>query len=358
MPVEADPIQTRDRRVWDRCAHVYERQVVCGHPDVAAYESFEEDLLDRILLHLVRDQEATVSLLDVGCGSGRLHLRYGKEILRGTAATLETPRGDPSLPRSVDARAKARDLAEGIARIDGIDFSSAMLDLARAKLIAEGLGPLLGSVLRFQKGSAFDLEPLPAEPLPVVVTVCNSIGVMQGPAGAVRLFEALRRAVEPAGGIAVVSGYRKDAIPTHALGNYESTMDVSGQPKWLVPDEYAAAGHVLVPRRYKRAYDPDPTILVDVRNAEGAIEAAGVCLKRDPEAVREVCSSGHIQTHGDYESHWYSVEQFQDWIGQNWPQRAGFHLEGRRIDALRAAPAQLAFLDPAGRLDHLLRRWK
>ncbi|MCA1810027.1 MAG: hypothetical protein LC725_11360, partial [Lentisphaerae bacterium] len=67
----------RDQKIWDDCAQAYEAAIVHGHPDVTAYENFEEDLLDRILLFLARDARQELHLYDVGCGSGRLHLRYG-----------------------------------------------------------------------------------------------------------------------------------------------------------------------------------------------------------------------------------------------------------------------------------------
>ncbi|MBA3847140.1 MAG: hypothetical protein H0X45_10890, partial [Planctomycetes bacterium] len=75
----------RDRHVWDACANTYERQIVGGHPDVRAYEAFEEDLFDRVLRHLAAAGNA-LRLYDVGCGSGRLHLRYGLQTT--DAATL------------------------------------------------------------------------------------------------------------------------------------------------------------------------------------------------------------------------------------------------------------------------------
>ena len=51
-PLEA--MVERDRRVWNDCAGTYEERIVCGHPDVLAYESFEEDFLDRVLAFLAR----------------------------------------------------------------------------------------------------------------------------------------------------------------------------------------------------------------------------------------------------------------------------------------------------------------
>ena len=45
--------QQRDQRVWNTCAKSYENAVVNCHPDIRAYEDFEEDFLHRLLHHLV-----------------------------------------------------------------------------------------------------------------------------------------------------------------------------------------------------------------------------------------------------------------------------------------------------------------
>jgi SAM-dependent methyltransferase len=329
----------RDRDVWDACAPTYEDQIVHGHPDVQAYLGFEEDLLDRLLLYLVRDCDRDVRLHDVGCGSGRLHLRYGRHFMPPAGTRWEA---------SLGARLKL---------VSGLDFSAEMLALARRKLAATGLAPLVGSRLLLEEGSAFAMAPLPGAPLPVAVALCNTLGVMQGPAGASRLFSAMRQVVE-AGGIAMISCYRADAIEAFALGNYESTMDVCGQPRWLVPSDLAEAGHVLVPRQYKRAYDRNPTITVDVRARDGSLVASGLVLTRDPHAVAETARTGHVRTHTDYESRWYSYEQIEAWIAEHWSGATTFHVSGRAIDALRGAPAQLAFVDFSGLLADFLERYR
>ena len=227
----------RDRRVWDACASVYEDRIVGGHPDVTAYESFEEDLLDRVLLYLGREGKKRLRLYDVGCGSGRLHLRYAMKATSAARLRAADAQALAKARRTNPAYAFDPLLAEQLTSIGGVDFSAQMLDLARNKLRASGLISLLGHKITFDHGSAFNLQPMERDPFPVVVSVCNSIGVMQGLEGAVELFKAMRRAVENAGGIAIISGYRREAVASFALGNYESTMDVSGQPRWLMPDE-------------------------------------------------------------------------------------------------------------------------
>lgn len=317
----------RDRDVWNECAPVYERQVVAGHPDIAAYEAFEEDFLDALLCHLAATQPRPIMLYDIGCGSGRLHLRYGRLLASGASV-----------------------LAERLASVGGLDFSAEMIALARRKLAENDLASLEPDQLWFVEGSAFELEPMPDAQLPVLVSLCNSVGVMQGPAGAASLFQSMRRAVEQAGGIALISAYRRRAVPTHALGNYESTMDVSGQPRWLTPDDYASGEYVQVPRAYKRAYDPTPTIDVDVFTRSMEPVCPGHRLERDPDAVAEVVRTGHIQTYSDYESRWYSFEQFDRWIEAHWCGAPSYHLAGASLDVLRAAPAQFALFDAGGRL--------
>jgi hypothetical protein len=189
------------------------------------------------------------------------------------------------------------------------------------------------------------------------VALCNTIGVMQGPEGASRLFSAMRRAVE-AGGLAMISCYRREAVESFALGNYESTMDVSGQPRWLAPADFATGGNVLVPRGYKRAWDRDPAITVDVRGRDGRLVKEGLVLMRDPGAVEETVRTGHIRTYTDYESRWYGFDQVDAWIAEHWSGATTFHLAGRDLDALRGAPAQLAFVDFSGLLAGFVERFR
>lgn len=358
MPGVLQEKYERDRQTWDACAQSYEEHIVGGHPEVAAYEAFEEDLLDRILLYLIRDCGRRVHLFDVGCGSARLHCRYGIQI---------SEEGDLSGPDRERIRALRAvhpqvrfdsELARGLDSIGGLDFSAEMIALAQRKLNASGLESLLNwKRLWLRQGSAFDLSPMKKDPLPVAVTLCNSIGVMQGPEGAKELFRALRRAVEDAGGLALISAYRREAVASHALGNYESTLSVSGQPRWLCPETYASDDYVQIPRGYKWAHDPDPTLTVDVLDREGHPVRRGHTLWRDPQAVARTIQTGEIRTFTDYESNWYGFDQFEHWIEALWPAGKTWHLEGSRLDALRAEPVQLAILDPEARLKPLVERW-
>ncbi len=347
----------RDRQLWDSCALSYEKSIVAGHPDVTAYEAFEEDFLDRLLLHLIRECNRRIYLFDIGCGSGRLHLRYGlktatKESLsKEDANRLEYTRAIHHLS-AFDPY-----LANGLSSIHGIDFSAEMIKLAKAKLMSAGLEILMGNKLTFEEGSAFDLAPLKDDPLPVLVTVCNSIGVMQGSQGAMELFQSLRRAVDKTGGIAIISAYRKEAVQTFGLGNYESTMNVSGQPFWLTPDTFASPDYLQIPLNYKRAYDTASNIVVDVFDREGNLVKKKHILTRDEESVRETVETGHIRTHSGYESNWYSFNQFEQWIDEYWPDGNTYHFAGREFDVLRAEPTQIAILDSGGLLKSFFERY-
>ena len=123
-------IQTyrRDQRVWDRCADSYEKHVVNGYPDIKAYEELEEDLLDRILQHLLTSNRRKVSLYDIGCGSGRLHLPYGLKI----ASENRLPLSDSKELRKQRLKNENyrfdRFLFNNLMSVSGIDISSQMIN--------------------------------------------------------------------------------------------------------------------------------------------------------------------------------------------------------------------------------------
>ncbi|MBN1517497.1 class I SAM-dependent methyltransferase [Candidatus Sumerlaeota bacterium] len=345
----------RDRGVWDACAATYEERIVHGHPDVTAYEEFEEDLLDRLLLFLARDCEKDLALYDVGCGSGRLHLRYACQSVVAEELGAEEQKRLLQARRDNPKYAYEPYIAQRLRSIGGIDFSHEMLELAAAKLRAAGLGELIGQRCGLDQGSAFKLAPFASAPLPVVVSVCNSIGVMQGEVGAQALFQSMARTVAESGGIAIISAYRRETVADFALGNYESTMDVCGQPRWLKPETHSTQRQV--PRLYKRAYDKNPSVVVDVYDEAGNLIQENHTLMRDEQLARQTVETGQIRTHSGYESNWYSWEQFEEWIAAYWPAGQCYHLAGKSLDALRGAPAQFAVLDASGLLAPLLQRW-
>ncbi len=344
----------KHRLAWDECASTYERQIVCGHPDITAFEQFEEDFLDRVLALLCGEQERPVRLIDVGCGSGRLHVRYGAQTaddrelgdehplhrLRGTGCGLAH---DPRL-------------AGRLTQVHGIDFSDQMVRLASEKIAQCGLAAARGADLTLEQGSAFELEPEPDDHLPVAVCLINSISVMQGPEGARELFGSMRRAVEKARGIAIISCYQREYLPSYGLGQYESTLDVSGQPVWLKPDDHARQGMRLVARDYKRAWSDDDSLIVDVFDERGTLVEEGFLLRRDAMATMRTMETGQIRTHTDYESNWYGYWEIDEWTRELWPEPR-HHFATIRLDALRAEPAQMAILDCGDHLGERLSLW-
>lgn len=347
----------REQKVWDECAERYEASIVTGHPDVVAYTEFEEDFFDRILMHLMRDKGLEIHLYDVGCGSARLHVHYGLKSVR-----LKTlPSIDAKAVKEWRSTANRHNFnsyfADRLKFVGGLDFAPAMIDLAKEKLHQAGLGTLLGNRLNLEVGSAYDLEPFDSMFVPILVNVCNSIGVMQGEAGAQKLFQSMRRAVEDAGGVAIISCYRESAIPHFALGNYESTMNVSGQPIWLTPDTYASEEYLKIPKYFKHAFDKRDSILVDVYDDDGDLIEEDFVLKRDPALVEQTIKSGKIRMYSDYSSRWYNFEQIREWMDKYWGDDKAYHLDGEAIDCVRAQPAQLAIYDPADRLKDLFNMW-
>jgi SAM-dependent methyltransferase len=345
----------KDRKTWDECAQTYERQIVGGHPDIAAYEEFEEDFLDRLLRFLVEHQDRRVKLMDIGCGSGRLHIRYGAK----SAVTGELDESHPLVKLKVIRPELRFDgaLARGISEVWGVDFSQNMIDLAKAKLHEVGLDRESGIGLSLEQGSAFDLPEESDEVLPVAISLVNSIGVTQGPVGAIKLFQSMCRAVKSAGGIAIISCYQREHLESHGLGQYESTLDVSGQPWWLIPDSYASKRYRLVPRYYKRAFSEDPEMVVDVFDKGGSMVKKGFVLRRDPERVAQTLETGNIRTHTDYESYWYGYDLIEEWIDAHWLEKS-YHFRTKQLDKLRAEPAQMAIYDAGNHLEPLLDRWE
>lgn len=352
---DIDKMYRRDKKTWDQCAETYEKQIVGGHPDILAFEEFEEDMLDDLLRFLSRQQRRPIKLMDIGCGSGRLHLRYG---------TITAPNDPQSTPDPINRIRKKNPklkhdtlLAERMQEVWGIDFSGNMIDIAGKKLKEMGLDRAETVSLSFDQGSAFRLAPQKGEALPVMVCLVNSIGVMQGPEGARSLFKSFRNALEAAGGIGIISCYQQEYLESYGLGQYESTMDVSGQPSWVVPETYASPDYIQVPRAYKRAHSHDPEIKVDVYDRRGGLVKKDHLLKRDPEKTKQVIESGHITTHGNYESNWYSFQQIDDWIQELWPAQA-LHIKTKDLDPGRAEPAQMAILDFKNRLDPFFQSWR
>jgi SAM-dependent methyltransferase len=249
------------------------------------------------------------------------------------------------------------EIALGLSEVWGIDFSQKMIDLAKEKLQKAGLNDH-ELALTFEQGSAFELAQQPREVLPIAVCLVNSIGVMQGVEGANALFKSMRRAVEAAKGIAIISCYQQEYIQSYGLGQYESTMDVSGQPVWMLPDTYAIEEFKQIPKQYKLAHSSDDTLAVDVFDSNNKLIKKDHILKRDPEKTRETLKTGDINTYSNYKSHWYSFAHLDELIKNHWGTEHSYHIKTQDLDIIRAEPAQLAILDFGGHLKSILHSWK
>lgn len=344
-----------DRQAWNECAVTYERQIVGGHPDITAFESFEEDFLDCVIRYLAERQNRLIKLLDIGCGSGRLHMRYGAKTKKVIDLELE----NPLRLRKIHSPGLGYDphIAEKLEEVWGIDFSENMISMARDKLRKAGLDKGSTISLRFATGSAFELQEEPDDVLPVAVCLVNSIGVMQGFDGANELFKSMRRAVESAKGIAIISCYQQEFIGSYGLGQYESTMDVSGQPIWMIPEKYASPNFIQVPKQYKLAYNESQECMVDVFTTQGDLIKKDHILIRDTDKAAHTIASGDINTYTNYKSHWYSFSKINEFINNLWKPGSSFHVKTKQLDAVRAEPAQMAILDFGSLLGPLLKRW-
>jgi len=342
-----------DKIVWDECAETYERQIVGGHPDITAFENFEEDLLDKLLRHVAENQSKPIKLMDIGCGSGRLHLRYGAKT-KNTKAIKNNEQLKFYIQQHPHLNYEPS-LALNLKEVWGIDFSHKMLNIAKDKLKSAGLFNSSKPKLTFEQGSAFELKPESENLFPISVCLVNSIGVMQGKAGAEQLFISMKKAVEKAKGLAIISNYQKEYIESYALGQYESTLDVSGQPIWLSPDTFSSEEYQLIPQNYKLAHSKDQRLKVSVYDKDGKYVTQELVLKRDKAKVEEMKKTGEIKTYTDYESNWYGFDIMNEWIKKHWGDKT-YHIKTKEIDSLRAEPAQLSIYDPSGILKNFFER--
>jgi SAM-dependent methyltransferase len=341
-------IQTqKDRAIWDHCSRQYEKRIVGGHPDVHAYETFEETVVDHLLAHLVRCEIGQLSVIDLGCGSGRLLLRLGAQTTGPEKADAEAGVLLEAARQNHPGLAWVPSLEGRLHSITGIDFSRSMLELAREKLAAAGLHHHVDfEYIRLLYGSAF--APVTRAPgtFPLVVCLVNSIGVMQGVEGARKLFQAIFRIVQREG-VGLISCYRRENVRSHGLGQYESTMDVSGPPIWLESDRYDLKKDRFVPLAYRRYDESADGIEAAVFDADGRLKKERHFLRRIPSLVEKAVESGEIRTHQGYESRWYSEDEIRALTAEFWGE-AGWHMPGAALDPLRARAAQLAWCDPTG----------
>ncbi len=332
-----EQVITENTTIWNNCADIYEKQIVNGHPDIINYETFEEYFLDSLIKHLIKQKKRNIKIMDIGCGSGRIHNHYALQSLIPDIGT------HPSSEIS-GKHSKHSSVTDSINEVWGIDFSKNMLQLAKHKLFNTGINNQSNIKLNFQLGSAFEVEPLNENCFPVVISLINTIGVMQGEKGAILLLKTMKNIIHNTGGILLLSCYRKKHLNTYGLGQYESTMDVSGQPFWLKPDEYANKNYHLVPLQHKLAYDANPELAVNVYDSDNNCIAKNYILKRKPALVKDLLDTGKIETHNNYSSNWYSYKQIHSWINELWGNDTGniYHIKTNSIDPIRAEPGQIA----------------
>ncbi|MBI2263816.1 MAG: class I SAM-dependent methyltransferase [Armatimonadetes bacterium] len=340
---------TRNVQIWDSCAKEYEESIVCGHPEIVRYEAFENDLVDSILFHVIKLRMRKITLIDLGCGSGRFHVRYGAKTThpdnvptadRQALCRLQSGRPDLQYDSLLDRHLQA---------VFGVDFSEAMLRLAAEKLCCEsGLGTVLENRLFLDRGLAQEFIPAFPVDYPVVICMINTIGIFQGVEGAIALLRHIRDLVEPHGGIGIISALRQERINPYALCNYESTMNVSGQPKWLEAEngKIYGKGYDIRPERHKLSLFNESYVDACVYDAQGRVVEERLRFHRIPEKVRYVQETGHIHTYSDYYSKWYSREELCEMCDLEW---GGAHqwVPAERVDRLRGQMGQIVLLgDP------------
>ena len=64
--------QIKEQKVWNRCADKYSNRIISGYSEISLLQDFEEDFLDYILMYIINKKHKPISLLDLGCGSGRI----------------------------------------------------------------------------------------------------------------------------------------------------------------------------------------------------------------------------------------------------------------------------------------------
>jgi hypothetical protein len=80
-------------------------------------------------------------------------------------------------------------------------------------------------------------------------------------------------------------------------------------------------------------------------------------LYRDKDIAQEVIKSGHIRTHTNYESNWYSFNQIADWINKYWDGLTTYHIPTNQIDSKHAEAGQLAILDAGNYLKDFVEKY-
>jgi hypothetical protein len=345
FPVKGDlrEREGQERALWENCAKSYEDLIVQGHPDIRAAESLEEEWLGHLLRKRAGETPKEIHIVEAGCGSAR--------VLVQLAAAATEPQALGQNDRAL-LQAYRRSHPEGTfhagwahvcGELLGVDFSRSMLVLADERFLRSGLSHWIRSRrARLIHGSAFHL-PETASGQPWVICLLNSIGVMQGEEGARALLRSVRQAAGK-NGIGFVSAYRAEAMATHGLGQYESTLEVAGIPEWLEGD--LPGGCRARCRQIIRAGQGGPRLAVDWLDSSGAKVGEGE-FRRNSVLVERVCETGQVATRSGYRSRWYPGSLMAQMIREEWGE-AGWQMSPGGLDRLRGSPLQWLWFDPTG----------
>jgi SAM-dependent methyltransferase len=347
---------TQSKKLWDEQTDLYEEDTIdCnGQPDIIRYQNFEYDLMDKVLSLVLknRDVNRKITLIDFGCGSGKLHIRYGCKMIDSDDISDPDDRKKLNrLRRSMFGLQYDEHFKNGMDRIIGIDFSENMIDLAKIKTHSAGLTQDLDSKLIFKQGYVHEFDMDVGDTIPIVACMINTIGIMQGVEGARKAIWAMERIIGK-DGLGVISMYRKDKVEKYALCRYESVMESDGQPIWLIPIVHAEKDVIIKPKAYKTALHDTDTLPAMIFCSGGNAPIQTMIFRRDPNIVKETVETGVIRTHTGYYSKWYSREEMEDILSDIFGTSYKI-VDAEKFDYLRGEVGQIAFVGNLNLIDEL-----
>ena len=306
-----------DTDFWNSKADAYDKDIVKGHPDIVAFENFEMLLVDDILKEIAKKNDAPIKLIDLCTGTGRIFEHY------------------LSMPENK--------YPEALTSIHGIDISQRALEISGKKI--NELKSNRDIKTSLEQRSVLDLEIEPDSSIPVFVNLNNAIGNLQGPDGAEQLFKRINELVKKTNGIAIISCFLREYIEQYALNQYESTMQVYGQPNWLESNSYTSRENTITSKETKVKGDSSTKITCDILGKDNEILEEDLTLQRSPSKTRAVVLTGNIKTHLGYSTMWYSDSIIEQWIKKYWSEFTTYHIFTRDLDQERAEFGQLAIID-------------
>lgn len=288
--------ENRDILYCDNVASEKEESTVNDHPDIIAYGNFEEQLLDKIMLEITERENKPINLVDI---------------------------------------------------------SKRTLEIAESKLSGMNEEIVKRLNMSFELGSASNLEEGNNLSIPILVSLNNSIGTLQGPEEAQQLFISMRNAIEEVNGIGIISCYSKNYFEDYALNIYESVMQVTGQPVWLEPSNFTSSEFKLICKKYKTFGDLSTDTYCDIYDQDGLLVEENYKLTRAQTKVRAIKISGNIKTYRGYSSMWYSPLIIKQWINSHWNDCKTYYIETKDLDEKLAPFGQLAIIDCGNHLNNI-----